>query len=261
MKFTILINTHNQKKYLNEAISSCIEQEFKDFEIVICDTSNQKTRPKLKKMDFNQKINYFHYKSKYIHPEMNQMDKVLFGLNKSKGDYICLMDGDDFFNKNKLNKLHGLITRKKIFFNQDNPLLSINNLIVDKKKYKDNYFFSILINDWPQIYGTSSILVKRKILKKFFEVAQPFRWKYLAIDAQLAIFCKIKFKFSSYFEGITQKNIHEKSLGNKYSNLFTKKFWLRRYMQHEYSSFIKKEKNINLDYLVSAIFYFFFKKL
>ena len=54
MKFTILINTHNQKKYLNEAISSCIEQEFKDFEIVICDTSNQKTRPKLKKMDFNQ---------------------------------------------------------------------------------------------------------------------------------------------------------------------------------------------------------------
>jgi glycosyltransferase involved in cell wall biosynthesis len=261
MKFTILINTHNQKKYLNEAILSCIEQEFRDFETVICDTSNQKTKPKLKKLNSKQKINYFHYKSKYIQPEMNQMDKILFGLNKSKGDFICLMDGDDLFNKSKLSKLNNLVTKKKVFFNQDNPTLSTDNLVLKKKNYKDNYFFKIFINNWPQIYGTSSILVKRNILEKFFKEAKPFRWKYLAIDAQLAIFCNVKFKLNNYFKDITKKNIHNKNLGNNYSGLLTKKFWLRRYMQHQYVTFIKKEKNINLDFLITAIFYFFFKKL
>ena len=95
-------------------------------------------------------------------------------------------------NKSKLSKLNNLVTKKKVFFNQDNPTLSTDNLVLKKKNYKDNYFFKIFINNWPQIYGTSSILVKRNILEKFFKEAKPFRWKYLAIDAQLAIFCNVK---------------------------------------------------------------------
>ena len=94
-----------------------------------------------------------------------------------------------------------LLDKKNIFFNQDNPALIKNNSIISKKikkkLYKNNFLFNVLINDWPQIYGTSSILIKRKILEKFFKTSKPFRWKYLAIDAQLAIFCKINFKINN----------------------------------------------------------------
>ena len=42
MKFSILINTHNQTKYLNRTIMSCINQDFKDYEIIILDSSDKK---------------------------------------------------------------------------------------------------------------------------------------------------------------------------------------------------------------------------
>ena len=265
MKFSILINTHNQEKYLNRAIMSCLNQDFKDYEIIVCDTSDKKNPIKINKLAFKKKFKYFHLMSKYKQPEQNQMSKILFGLKKSKGDFICLMDGDDFFNKKKLFKLNELTRKKNIFFNQDNPALIKNNSIISKKikkkLYKNNFLFNVLINDWPQIYGTSSILIKRKILEKFFKTSKPFRWKYLAIDAQLAIFCKINFKIKNYFENITKKNIHVKSLGNEYLNILNKNFWLRRSMQHKYCAFIKKENKINIDFIFTNIISYFFKKL
>ena len=49
MKFSILINTHNQKQFLNKAIYSCVNQKFKDYEIIIVDTSDKKFKSTKKK--------------------------------------------------------------------------------------------------------------------------------------------------------------------------------------------------------------------
>ena len=143
MKFSIIINTHNQAKYLNRALKSCLIQNFKDYEIIICDTSDKKNKINIKKLALQKKIYYFHISKKYNQPEQNQMYKVLLGLKKSKGDFICLMDGDDYYDQNKLFYLNKLIKKKNITFNQDNPNLIKKNYIIDKKikqkRYKDNY--------------------------------------------------------------------------------------------------------------------------
>jgi len=265
MKFSILINTHNQEKYLNRAIISCVNQDFKDYEIIVLDTSDKKNNTNYKKLTPKKKLAYFHIRSKHKQPEKNQMNKVLLGFKKSKGRFICLMDGDDYFNKKKLSQLDKLTNKKTIFFNQDNPTLIKNKLILKEKikykKYKNNILFNSFINSWPQIYGTSSILVKKSVLKKFFKKAKPFNWKYLAIDAQLAIFCKINFKVTNIYEKITNKTIHDKNLGREYLHLLKKKFWVRRYMQHKYYAFIKKENIFTLDFIFTAIFYFFLRNL
>ena len=121
--------------------------------------------------------------------------------------------------------------------------------------------FKIFVNDWPQIYGTSSILIKKKILKNFFYKAKPFNWKYLAIDIQLAIFCYLNFNIDNYEEKLTYKNLHQNNLGDKYLNLFKKIFWFRRYMQHKYFFFLKKKTIYNFDYIFTSIIYFFLKNL
>ena len=133
MKFSILINTHNQEKYLNSAIMSCVKQNFKDYEIIVCDTSDKKN----KSLIYKKKFQYFHFSSKYKQPEQNQMYKILFGLKKAKGKFICLMDGDDYFNKKKLYSLNKLTNKKEILFNQDNPILTKNNLSIHKNINKD----------------------------------------------------------------------------------------------------------------------------
>ena len=97
MIFSIIVNTHNQYKTINRCIKSCLSQNFKKkYEIIIIDTSEKRMNSKQIK---SKKIRYFHYKTFSKFPELNQLKKIYLGFRKSKGKWICFMDGDDYFKK------------------------------------------------------------------------------------------------------------------------------------------------------------------
>ena len=259
MKFSIIINTHNQSSFIRECINSCINQEFQDFEIIITDTSNQKINKKFIK---SKKINYFHLKKKSKYPVMDQMNQILFGLNKSSGKYICLLDGDDKLSKKKLKKLSYIFKDKKIDINQDLPVIFSKKEKFGQtkiKSYKNNHIFKKTLIDWPQVYGTSTITVKRKILKLFFKKTKPFKWKYLAIDVQLILFCSRFFKIENKLNKITFKRKHEKNLDDTFSNLISRAYWVRRKMQLDLNFSIRKKNTLNLDFFITNFIYFFVK--
>ncbi len=259
MKFSIIINTHNQKKYLKDAIKTCLKQNFKNYEILIIDTSKNKN----KYIKNKKKLKYYYIKQMYSQPELNQLDKIFFGLKKSIGDYIVLMYGDDKFIKEKLYYFNKKIEKKNVTINQDLPL--IDNIykkkieIMKVKKYKNLKIYKFILNQWPQVYGTSSILVRSKILKNFFKKANPFNWPFLAIDIQLLIFCSLFYKFSYFGENLTIKKIHNDNLGEKYLNIFKKIFWKRRKMQYEFYFFLSKKFFFSLDYLLTKLLNFIIK--
>lgn len=263
MRFSIIINTHNQENYIINCISSCTKQKYKNFELIIIDSSKTKIPKKILKKFNTKSFKYIHVNPKSIYPELNQLYKIKIGLKEAIGEYIILLDGDDEFNKDKLSKINSLVNNKKIICNQDCPLIvkGFKKNLHTIKKFKHNFFYRLFINDWPQIYGTSSIVVKKDVLKKFFNIAKPFKWKLLAIDAQLILFCKVKYNISFNLKGITYKNLHDNNLGTSYLYIFTKKFWFRRNMQHIYYSFIKKRINFNLDFFITKIIYFLAKNL
>ena len=106
-----------------------------------------------------------------------------------------MLDGDDKFSNEKLRKLDEYIKKNNIIFNQDIPILIYENNKKENlkvKKFKENNIFKKLLINWPQIYGTSSITIKKDVLKNFFNNCSPYQWKYLAIDVQLILFCSIK---------------------------------------------------------------------
>lgn len=259
MRFSIIINTHNQSAFIRDCINSCINQKYSNFEIIITDTSNQKIDRKYLK---SKKIKYFYFKKKSKYPVIDQMYQVLHGLNKSTGKYICLLDGDDKFSAKKLKKLLSIFKDKKINLNQDLPLFfskNENSYELKFKSYKNNEIFKKVIIDWPQVFGTSTITVKKKILKLFFKKTKPFKWKYLAIDVQLILFCNHYFKINNQLNKITFKRKHENNLDKTFSNFFSKAFWLRRKMQHDLNFSISKRKNLNLDYFFTNLIFFFVK--
>ena len=261
IKFSIIINTHNQGRYIYDAINSCLKQTYKNYEIIIIDSSNYRINLK-KYLDIKKKIKYIHIEPTHLQPELNQINKIIIGFKKSKGDYLVFLDGDDTFNKNKLSQLDK-ISKKKIFCNQDLPILFNKNYKkkMFKKRYKNKFFTKYLLNDWPQIYGTSSIIVKKDILSLFLKKAKPLKWKYIAIDAQLLLFCKKNFIQTNYLEGLTFKRIHGENLGSSYMNIFKRKFWDRRYMQFNYSEYLGFNIKINLDFIITKTIYFIFKNL
>ena len=253
MDFSIIINTHDQSKFLGECIKSCINQNYLNYEIIIVDTSKKPSKNKHIK---NKKIKYFHLKeNSRKFPVLNQMHQIRYGFKKSKGKYICLLDGDDRFSSSKLITIFKKFKKSKIQIIQDIPILFSKNYKKKSviKNYKKNIFFQKLFVSWPQVFGTSTISCTNKILNKFFKEGKPFKHNFLAIDVKLIMFASHKFNLINDFEGITLKRMHNKNLDKTYSNLFSSSFWIRRNMQMKYDYYLKKKVIFNLDYLVTKI--------
>ena len=148
IKFSIIINTHNQEQYIYDSVKSCLNQRYKNYEIILINSSKQKINFKKFSSQESKKIKYLHVKTKYKQPELNQMNKILIGLKKSTGNYLVFMDGDDIFKKNKLSELNKILKKNQIGCNQDLPTLIENNL---RKKFKKKsvqvqYFYEIYLH-------------------------------------------------------------------------------------------------------------------
>jgi len=253
MDFSIIINTHDQSKFLNECIKTCLNQNYSSYEIIIVDTSKRPSKDKYKNI---KKLKYFHIKEKFKKfPVLNQMYQIQYGFSKSKGKFICLLDGDDKFSYLKLHSLSKLFCQTKNLIVQDVPFLFSNNFKKESKikSYKKNMFFKKFFVGWPQIFGTSTISCNREILEKFFVKGKPFNWSYLAIDIKLILFAHSKLKLASGFKGLTMKRIHNNNLDKTFSNLISSSFWRRRKMQIEYNFFLKKKNYYNLDFIITKI--------
>ena len=259
MFFSIIINTHNQKKILIErAINSCLNQNFstKDYEIIVSDTSDQKN---LLNHNSNPRVKIIEAKKFSDFPCVDQMLSIKNATNYSRGKNICLLDGDDFFSPNKLKVLQECFINHDGFLNQDNIIgySESNNIKFPLKNnifYKNNYFYKKLFNKWPLVLGTSSICISSKYLQEFFLTINSLEWNYLAIDALLLIYFQKKNCLYTYGNNLTYKSFHDKNLDNSFSNRLSKKFWTRRKQQHEYFQKVNGVNYKNLDYILSKLF-------
>ena len=254
MFFSIIINTHNQHEKIGRCLKSCLNQNFKkEYEIIVIDTSDIKIDNKL---ILSNKIRYYHFNRFSKYPEANQLRKVYEGYKKAKGKWFCLMDGDDFFKKNKLKNIYKKkILNEKILF-QDNCIIYKEN---EKKKYKYKhkaykqfFIYKKIINLWPEIYGTSSLSGNMDILRSFFKDVSLKKWNFLAIDALLCLYCLNKYKIFLNTDVLTVKSAGNDNLGDKYKIMY-KKFWKRRNQQIDYWESISKNKIYNIDKFISKL--------
>jgi cellulose synthase/poly-beta-1,6-N-acetylglucosamine synthase-like glycosyltransferase len=259
MLFSIIINTHNQKhKLVERAIDSCLNQNFdsKLYEIIVTDTSDYKY---LSKQNSNQRIKIIESDKFSEHPCINQMLSIKKAATYASGRTICLLDGDDFFSKEKLSVIHSLFHTGKKILNQDNIIGYCENKsktfkISNKKFYKNNYFYKKFFNSWPLVFGTSSISVSLEYLNEFFSNIDPHRYNFLAIDTLMIIYFQKKECLCNYGKKITFKSFHQDNLDKNFSKRISKKFWLRRMQQHNYYQEINDQKYVNLDLLLCKFF-------
>ena len=261
IKFTIIITAEKKEKYILGTIKSCLEQSLiKKFRIIV--VYSKLNNEKLVKSSFPHLKNLLFLKCplKKISPTNDQLYKIEMATKFLKDEWVLLLDGDDLFLKKKLNTLQNLDLNKDKIYLHDHKIITgktLNNS-ANHKKYKKLFIYKLLFNDWPEKINTSSIIIHTKLLKKFYKLNKPYKWKYLAIDSQLILFAHYTKCLTIIKKNLTIKREDINNIDKKFSNYLTKIYWLRRYEQHNLTRQISSKSNF-LDRIITIIFMKIFK--
>ena len=105
--FTIIIPVYNVENYIDKCITSVINQTYKNYEIIVInDGSTDNSKEVLKKYENIKNITIIEQKNKGLSAARNM------GIKKAKGDYIVLLDSDDYIEEELLEKLENAINKK-----------------------------------------------------------------------------------------------------------------------------------------------------
>ena len=244
---SILITNYNKEKFLNETLKSVLNQRYSNYEIILFDDSS--TDSSIKIIQKYKKIKLIRNKSKKKNSsKLNQINGIINCFEKSKGNIICLLDGDDFFKKNKLLEINKFFqNNKKSSCVFDFPTTTKSSSFLFKKK-------SSKISIWPSIFPTSCISVRKNFLKKFLNNVYEKSFPNLEVDARLVIFSKFYMnEYNVLYKSLTNYNYDEYGITSKISK-FSRKWWLRRSEAFSYLKIIMKKKK---KLFVSSLDYYF----
>lgn len=125
MRFSIIVPIYNAEQYLEEALSSILEQQYEDFEVILINDGsidNSGAICDLCKVKHGEKIQVEHKSNQ------GQLLARCSGIAKAKGEYCLFLDADDLLTKNSLEVLDDIMNR------HNNPDLILFSFYYFKKK-------------------------------------------------------------------------------------------------------------------------------
>lgn len=165
-KFSVVISVYNKEKYISNTLESVLNQTFQDFEIVILnDGSTDNSEMEILAFKDN-RIRFFSEDNRGAGAGRNYV------IKKAQGDYIALLDADDYWYPFYLEEQLRLITkypeayvfatsseikRKEKTFQRS---YSIN--LKNKNDLKLNYFKASLLDS---ILHSSSTVLKKEVFE------------------------------------------------------------------------------------------------
>jgi len=206
---SVLLNCYNAERHIKFAIKSVLDQNFKDFELIIWDDASTDNTDKVIKRFKSNKIKYFK-NNKHLGLGKSR----IAASKKIKGKFVCIIDADDVFYKKKLLEQVKFIDIKSniSFVTSWCKIIDDNGKTIfnDSDNYNMENFKKYLC--YKNIFRNSSIMYKKKIAQELnwysnsLEYAQDFdliinflkNYKFIHIKKYL---CKIRFsKYSMSFD-------------------------------------------------------------
>ena len=250
MKASVVIANYNNSKFINECVESLNNQTYKDIEIIFFDDNSQDNSLEIIKKFENIKI--IENKSQTKFGSFNQMNAFKKSIQSSTGDIILLLDSDDFFRNDKVEKVVDFFSKNKndnIVF--DYPIIKKDNEEIPQKK-KINLFNTY----WGYIHPTSCISIKREYSEKLFETVIDNKFSDIWLDLRILLFSKYLDKYKVINENLTFYRQFEGNISSKFKK-FSKSWWQRRNLAHEYFLNFKMINNLkvgkNLDFYISKL--------
>ena len=131
MKISVIIPTYNRIFFLKRSIDSVLEQSLKPYEVIIVDDGSSDGTSTMIKKNYP-KINLICQENKGVSAARN------IGIRASSGDWVCFLDSDDEWKKNKLNEQMLAIKKNTnySFCHSNEEWIKNGKKINQKKKHK-----------------------------------------------------------------------------------------------------------------------------
>jgi len=202
--FSIITVTKNSEKTLERTIKSLKNQTFKNFEYIIIDGKSSDGTTSIINNNRNI-IDFF-----LIKKDKNMWEAINTGIKHSKGKYICFLDADDIWEKNKIEiQLLFMQNGNLSVSHTSYKIINEENNLIGNRKARDFDNFKDIIKSCD--IGLSSVMLKKEIISddiKFSNLRTKedfILWlkilkkgiKISAIDKELLIWRKTKNSLSS----------------------------------------------------------------
>lgn len=201
---SVIIPTHKGSQYIVDAVESVLNQTYSNIEIIVVDdnglgTDEQiKTKNKLAEYIECRKIKYIpHYVNKNGSAARNT------GFKNSTGDYVCLLDDDDEYYPDKVEKEANTLEK----LSKEWGMVFCSGEGSSKKAKSGNILFELLIHS--VVIGSNSFMIRREIWDRLSGFDESFkRHQDYEFTARVASICKIKYiPFVGFKSKETNRNI------------------------------------------------------
>lgn len=173
-KFSIIIPLYNKEKYISQTLTSVLNQNYKDYEVIIVNDSSTDNSLEIVKTFNDKRIKIYTKMNNGVSAARN------YGINMAKGEYLAFLDADDLWHPNYLltmlfltNKYHDcdIFGMGYKTFENDNiyNIMAIHNLkdVFDKDDFYLEPFFKIAYKKRSGLLLTSSVIVRSNYIKSF----------------------------------------------------------------------------------------------
>tara|TARA_B100000795_G_C22728202_1_gene410298 strand:+ start:186 stop:1067 length:882 start_codon:yes stop_codon:yes gene_type:complete len=243
---SILITNYNKEKFLKKSLSSVVSQSFKNYEIIFYDDASTDNSINIVKKFKKVKLIKNFKKNNIKSAPLNQIHGIMEAFKLSKGGIICLLDSDDIFKKNKLEKI-------LLYFKNNNK----NNFVVNLPFAKKNFYLKRINSNestWPTIFPTSCISFRRNFFIKYLKYIKKNNFYNLEIDARLLIYAHHYCEDLNIInDNLTTYIDDTDGISSKYKK-YSINWWLKRYEAFQYLRFILKKKKKR--FMISYDYYF-----
>jgi glycosyltransferase involved in cell wall biosynthesis len=235
MKFSVIVPLFNKEQYVEKCINSLIAQTYQNFEIlVIDDGSSDNSVLRVQQIGFS-KVALIAQENSGVSAARNR------GIDLAKGDYICFLDADDWYEPAFLENINELIKRFDAasaycsgYFRRKGgeTTRSVEPTGCDGEEM---FLIDDFYDEWSRgaFFNASSICVSRALLQAT-ELRFPLN-EHLGEDqdmwfslAERGSFAYVRQPLSNYAIGTTNSLTHSQKLIDEYPFLSRLKDRVRR---------------------------------
>lgn len=220
MLVSVLINNYNYEDFIVQCVDSVLNQTYKDIEIIVYDDGS--TDHSLEKLSQYSDIKVISKANHGKSNNLNQMNAVYQAYLHSKGEYIFLLDSDDWFKSNKVEHIINIFESNPKLEVIQHALEEVNsqgqstNAIIPVFKNVQNYKEYIYSSE--SLFHLFSMTSGLAFRKSFFDRVMPLpedELIHLCVDTRLMIIAALTSTIHTSLEPLAYYRRHGKNTWGK----------------------------------------------